>query len=192
MEEYNRLRKKLTIKRQKLNFRRIKHIGEIKKLLCTQQFFYFYCCINMNDIQINTLGYYVDRTFTYMVKFLNLELKARGFDFQHSQFTILMVLSVKEGISQSAITKIVDRDKASVSRNIKYLEERGYIRWSPDGGRKKLIYLTEKGKEIIPILYEISNKDTETTLKGFSVSKRKSIYMILTQMYMNISQYVEN
>ena len=146
----------------------------------------------MKDIKLVTLGYFVDRTFTNMVKFLNYELSAAGLGIQHPQFSLLMVLANKEGISQSDLTLFVDRDKASVSRNIKYLEEKGYIKKEVLDGRASLIFLTEKGKEIIPKLYEISSKDTEMTLKGFSENKRKAVYEILTKMYLNISSAIGN
>lgn len=145
----------------------------------------------MKDIQIHTLGYYVDRTFTNMVKFLNQELKKANLDFQHPQFSILMVLSKNDGISQSLLTDFVDRDKASVSRNLNSLEKKGYIIRRADGEKRKKIFLSEKAKEILPIIYEISRKDTETTLKGFSESKKKSVYDILTKMYGNIYSAIE-
>ena len=145
----------------------------------------------MLDIKINTLGYFVDRTFTNMVKFLNKELSASGLGLQHPQFTIMMVVGAKDGMSQSEVTEIVDRDKASVSRNIKYLEKTGYIRKEAMDGRTNRIFLTEKGKENLPILYKISEKDTEKTLRGFSESKRKAIYDNLTKMYLNILSAIE-
>ena len=109
----------------------------------------------MENVKINTLGYFVDRTFTNMVKYLNYELSASGVGLQHPQFTIMMVLGTKDGISQAEVTKIVDRDKASVSRNIKYLERIGYIEKEARDGRTNLIFLTEKGKSILPMLHKI-------------------------------------
>ena len=141
----------------------------------------------MNDIKIDTLGYYVDRTFTGMVKYLNYELKNHGLDMQHPHFAIMMVLSRNEGINQSTLAAYVDRDKASVSRHLNYLEEKGYVERKFDGGCKNFIYLTEKGKGIIPVLDEISALDTEKTLQGFTPKKQEEIYKILTKMYLNIS-----
>lgn len=145
----------------------------------------------MEVVKIDTLGYFVDRTFTNMIKFLNYELSVKGLKLQHPQFAIMMVLRAKDGISQSEITEIVDRDKASVSRNIKYLEGLGYIKKEAIDGRANRIFLTEKGKKILPILNEISTKDTEMTLKGFSESKKKEVFEILTKMYLNISTAIE-
>ena len=145
----------------------------------------------MNDIKIDTLGYFVDRTFTAMVKYLNYELKEHSLDFQHPHFAIMMVLSRNEGINQSTLASYVDRDKASVSRHLNYLEEKGYIDRKFDGGCKNFIFLTEKGKNLIPILNKISELDTENTLKGFAPKKeRKSIKSLLRCIltYLQLSQ----
>lgn len=163
-----------------------------KKIVASATILNLYCSNSMVDIKIYTLGYFVDRTFTNMVKFINQELKATGLDFQHPQFSILMVLANNEGISQSLMTEYVDRDKASVSRNINDLETKGYIKRKLDGGKKKLLYLTEKGKEVIPTLLSLSSMDTERTLKGFSEKKKKDVYELLTKMYLNISSEIRN
>lgn len=145
----------------------------------------------MNMIQINTLGYLVDRTFSNMVKFLNYELLAKGLDFQHPQFIILMILSKYDGLSQTELTTFIDRDKGSVSRNITYLESKGYIIRRMEGGKKKIIYLTEKGKSIIPILYDISDNNMNTSLKGFSEKNKKAIFEMLRKMSDNVSIELE-
>ena len=144
------------------------------------------------DIQIDTLGYYVDRVFSCMVKFLNDKLAECGLEFQHPHFAILIVLSKKDGLDQSALTEFIHRDKAAVSRNIKYLEEKGYVVRRFEGGKKKKVFLTEKSRRVIPVLYDIAAQDTTTTLKGFSESQKKSVYKMLTKMYENISSATRN
>lgn len=139
----------------------------------------------MIDLQINTLGYYVDRIFSNMVRFLNNKLEEQGLEFQHPHFTILMVLSKIDGIDQTALTDFINRDKASVSRNIKYLEEKEYLERKLEGRKKKKVFLTEKGKEIIPVIYEISRQNRETTLKEFSEKERKKIFDMVIKMYHN-------
>ena len=164
----------------------------MKKLLKVQQFFNKHCYCYMKDIHIHTLGYYVDRTFTHMVKFLNYELGAAGLNLQHPQFAILMVVAHNEGISQALLTEYVGRDKASVSRNVRYLEKEGYIVRESADGKQKNIILTEKGRKILPLLHEISQKDTDFTLRGFTENQKKEVYKILEKMYINISCSIEN
>ena len=102
-----------------------------------------------------------------------------------------MILSKQEGMEQSEFSEYINRDKASVSRNIKSLEERGYLIVKPIGGKKKKIFLSEKGKILIPHLYEIGNQNTEATLKGFSEKKRKTIFEDLEKAYRNVSSSLE-
>ena len=157
-----------------------------------QQFLFSRCFSFMKDIQIDTLGFFVDRVFSYMVKSLNKKLNEECFDIQQPQFAILMVMSKKDGLDQSTISEYVNRDKASVSRNIKSLVEKGYLNVKPYGGKKNKIFLSDKGKELIPTLYEIGRYNTLTTLKGFSEKKRGNIFKVLDKMYRNVSSVVEN
>lgn len=145
----------------------------------------------MKDMNIQTLGYFLFRTFSHMVRLLNYELKASGLDLQYPQFAIMMVLSKKEGISQSELKNIVERDKASISRNVNYLEEKGYLKREAYDGKKKLLYLTDKGKDTIPMLYQIARKNQNTTLKGFSDEEKNTVLENLRKMYINISQITD-
>ena len=146
----------------------------------------------MSDINIQTLGYFLFRSLTSMIRLLNYELSQSGFEIQYPQFAILMILSKKEGLSQSEIKDIVDRDKASVSRNLNYLVEKGYVKRRAYDGKTKLIYLTEKGKDTIPYLYRIARKNQEISLQGFSEEEKKKIIEGLRKIYLNISQVTDN
>lgn len=127
-----------------------------------------------------------------MIRLLNYELSQSGLEIQYPQFAILMILSKKEGLSQSEIKDIVDRDKASVSRNLNYLVEKGYVKRRANDGKTKLIYLTEKGKDTIPHLYQIARKNQEISLQGFSEEEKKRIIEGLRKIYINISQVTDN
>ena len=141
----------------------------------------------MEDINIQTLGYFIFRVLSNMIKLLNYELTKRGLELQYPQFAMMMVLSKREGLTQAEMTNIVERDKASVSRNITYLEEKGYVRRSMDGGKKKCLFLTEKGKAIIPELYSIATKNKETVLQGFSDEERRTVTKMLERMFLNVT-----
>lgn len=145
----------------------------------------------MTDINIQTLGYFMFRTFSNMIKLLNYELSESGLDIQYPQFAIMMVLSKNEGLSQAEMTEIIERDKSAVSRNISYLEEKGYVKRISEGRKKKLLFLTDKGKEIIPSLYRIASKNKETVLKGFSAKEKKYIQESLNKMFLNIISVIE-
>lgn len=146
----------------------------------------------MSDSNIQTLGYFIFRVLTNMIKLLNKELSQRGLDLQYPQFTIMMILSKIEGITQSDMADRIERDKASVSRNITYLEKKGYITRNFDGGKKKRIFLTQKGKDTIPVLYEIATQNKQTVMAGFSEDEKKYVIDSLEKMFLNVAKAVEN
>ena len=45
------------------------------------------------ELDIKTLGYYIDRALCVMIKRLNKELRDENLTFQHSDFNIMKVLS---------------------------------------------------------------------------------------------------
>ena len=45
------------------------------------------------ELDIKTLGYYINRALCVMIKRLNKELRAENLKFQHSDFTVMKVLS---------------------------------------------------------------------------------------------------
>lgn len=142
---------------------------------------------NQEDIKIDihTLGYYIDRALCVMIKSLNKELKEYNLEFQHSDFTILKVLSQVDGLSQTDLAKILGKEKSGIGRSISSLEKEGYIKRRAINGCKNELCLSDKGKEIIPLLDEIANKVTEKAFVGFSERKRKELMRNLTLIYKN-------
>lgn len=137
------------------------------------------------DLDIHTLGYYIDRALCGMIKCLNKELKEYNLEFQHSDFTILKVLSQVNGLSQTELAKIIGKDKSGIGRSISSLEKEGYIYRSALSGCKNEVCLSEKGKQIIPLLNEIADKVTDKAFSGFTEKKKIEMMKNLTLIYKN-------
>lgn len=137
------------------------------------------------NLDIHTLGYYLDRALCVMVKSLNKELKEYNVHFQHSDFTILKVLSQIDQLSQTELARILGKDKSGIGRSLTSLEKEGYIFRYAINGCKNEVSLTEKGKHIIPLLNEIADKVTEKAFLGFSVKQRNEVMKNLTSIYKN-------
>ena len=137
------------------------------------------------NLEIHTLGYYLGRALCVMIKCLNRALKEYNLEFQHSDFTILKVISQMDGISQTELSKILGKEKSGIGRSLSSLEKEGYINRSAINGCKNKICLTEKGREIIPVLNEIAEKITEQAFSGFSEKERKEMTKNLTLIYEN-------
>ena len=136
-------------------------------------------------LDIHTLGYYLDRSLCVMIKRLNKELKDYNLEFHHSDFTILKVLSQVSRLSQTELARILGKEKSGIGRSLTSLEKQGYITRIAINGCKKEIQLTEKGKQIIPLLNEIADKVTDRAFKGFSGKKRDEMLSNLTLIYEN-------
>lgn len=136
-------------------------------------------------IDIHTLGYYLDRALCGMIKSLNKELKEYKLGFQHSDFTILKVLSQVNGLSQTELANIIGKEKSGIGRSLSTLEKEGYIYRSAINRCKNEVCLSEKGKNIIPLLDEIADKVTRKAFEGFPEKKRIEMMKNLTLIYEN-------
>ncbi len=70
-----------------------------------------------------------------------------GFDITEKQLGILSVLYEMKKVEQGKIGKFLLLERSTVSRNIKLLKEKGYIKSTPD--YKPEIELSAKGKKLI-------------------------------------------
>ena len=137
------------------------------------------------ELDIKTLGYYIDRALCVMIKRLNKELRDVDLKFQHSHFTIMKVLSEVDSINQSHLAKILGKEKSGIGKTLKSLEKEGYIQRSAFNGCTNNVRLTEKGKEVLPLLNKIAESVTDRALSGFSEKNRAEVMKYLTRIYKN-------
>ncbi|MCH5226392.1 MAG: MarR family transcriptional regulator [Muribaculaceae bacterium] len=137
------------------------------------------------QLDIQTLGYYLDRALCVMIKRLNKELKEENLKFQHSDFTVLKVLSETDGLNQSHLARILGKEKSGIGKTLKSLEKEGYIQRSALNGCTNTVRLTEKGKEVLPLLNKIADRVTDIAFAGFSPKKRIEVMNYLTLIYRN-------
>lgn len=83
-------------------------------------------------------------------------------------YPYLLVLSKNEGISQNEISRELNVDKAMSARSVKKLIDFGYIKKkeNEDDIRAYKLYLTNKGKEIIPEIINIIAEWTNQIIQG--------------------------
>ena len=137
------------------------------------------------QLDIKTLGYYIDRALCVMIKRLNKELREENLKFQHSDFSVMKVLGEVECINQSDLAKLLGKEKSGIGKTLKSLEEQGYIQRTALNGCTNNVRLTEKGKEILPLLNDIANRVTDIAFAGFSPKKRTDVMKNLTLIYKN-------
>lgn len=138
------------------------------------------------DINVNSLGFYIDRLLYAMVKRQNRQLKERFPDVQHSEFIVLKVLNILEGASQSQLAAVMGKERSGIGRTIASLEKKGYVEREPLNGSTNYVKPSEKGRQLRPLINEISQDLTELAFKGFSEKKREVMLNNLEKIYQNV------
>lgn len=112
----------------------------------------------MEEITVNSLGFLLDRALWTLSSTLNATLKEKGIDLPHSQYIIMRFLDEKEGISQNKLAILLHKDAAAIKRSIDNLEKKGLLIRKALSERKNGIYLTDKGKALIPKVKTIADE----------------------------------
>ena len=136
-----------------------------------------------------SLGYLVGRAGRSMGARLNRNFTDAGFDVTCEQWAVLMNLWNKNGQSQQELAGITCKDKTSVTRLIDGLEKRDLVVRTPDkiDRRQKLIYLTNKGKNLQQRLIQIVQKTLLDAQKGISPKEIAICKKVLRSVYENMS-----
>ncbi len=96
-----------------------------------------------------------------------------------------------EGLTPGEITRLAMEDKASISRSLNLLRERGFVDGSGQDGRKyKIRYvLTEKGKEAAAVLHRKIREAVEAGGRTLSAEERNIFYSALEEVNENLRNY---
>lgn len=137
------------------------------------------------ELQIDTLGYYLDRALNVMVKKLNRLFAEHHIDLQHSQYIVLKVLWCRNGLSQSQLSKILGKDPAAISRALNYLEQKEYIKRKTLNSKTNAVYLTDYADSRKADIEHLADLVTEISTKGMNDEQREIMRQFLTEIYCN-------
>ena len=110
------------------------------------------------------------------------------------QIPVLRFLAVKDGVSQETIREYFRLDKGTITKAIKPLLKEGYItrEINPIDKRAYRIFLTDKGRSILPDIKAIAEKWTDVMTADFTVEEKEVALNLLSRMSRNALGYVEN
>ncbi|HKM23493.1 MAG TPA: MarR family transcriptional regulator [Erysipelothrix sp.] len=102
----------------------------------------------------------------------------------------LFVLEEQEGISQAILSSILKVTKETVSVTLKRLEQSGYIRRevSQSDKRIKLLYLNEKGKELMPELRKNFNDINERMFSQLDKNEKEILESLYEKMLQGLGE----
>jgi DNA-binding MarR family transcriptional regulator len=136
---------------------------------------------NMPDIPLGVFISIIHRTH---IIHLNNEMKDLGLT--AGQFPFLIHLSHKEGITQDDLAIHLHIDKGTVARALKKLEDNGFIyrEINPKNRRSYLLFLTEKGRHIIPQIRNIDKEWEDSVCSNFQDKESKRLFNVLQTLAM--------
>ena len=135
-------------------------------------------------------------TFTVLIAKINRTIRRikteemAGFDLKSTHVSCLYYLYINEALTTKELCDICMEDKASVSRSIEYLENKGYLKPAEKESKryKRLLELTEKGKEIGKKLFEKINEILDQSSEGISEDVRQTMYRSLESISENLQK----
>ena len=135
-------------------------------------------------------------TFTVLIAKINRTIRRikaeemAEFDLKSTHVSCLYYLYVNEALTSKELCDICMEDKASVSRSIEYLENKGYLKPADKEGKryKRLLELTDNGKAIGKKLFEKINEILDQASKGISDDERETMYRSLESISENLQK----
>lgn len=105
----------------------------------------------------------------------------------------LFALSRNPGMSQGELTKELSLSKETVSVTVRRLEQAGYVRRvvSDNDKRLRLLYLSEKGENLMPELTENFNEINERMFSQLNASEQIILKSLYEKMIVGIKGSVD-
>lgn len=102
---------------------------------------------------------------------------------------VLYDLMQADGIRQRDLAVSSLKDKATITRSLRFLEKEGYVLRSPDpvDKRSKRIYLTNQGRQFYQKVYPTAQEVMEEAKNGISSEDLSASVDVLQQMYNNLN-----
>lgn len=124
----------------------------------------------------------------YMRESLNARFRDAGYRVTTEQWVILVHLDHQDGISQQAIADRYDRSKVSAFNLIKKLKKEGYVlrKTDPNDARSKLIYLTQKGKNLLQKLIPIAKENIKAMSRGIGTEEIRVLKQVARKIIQNL------
>ncbi|KGJ49568.1 MULTISPECIES: MarR family winged helix-turn-helix transcriptional regulator [Paraclostridium] len=134
----------------------------------------------------NYIGRYISQIHRKGGSFISKELSGLGVG--AGQFMFLLELYRGDGRSQEDLAETLNIDKGTTARAIKKLEEEGFLTREKDEIDKRAykLYLTDKGKSVKGIIYEVLSKWEVYMTTNLTEEESKLVRTLLQKICMTI------
>ena len=122
---------------------------------------------------------FISLIFRKHAKYLNKRMESVNLTF--GLYPFLIEIYNNDGISQEDLAKILYLNESTVTRNLEKLEKRGLIVRTPNK-RKKIITITDEGKEVAKIVMDYDEKWDDIIKKDLSEEEYNSFKKTLIKI----------
>jgi len=119
---------------------------------------------------------------------LSRKLKQSGLDISSDQWSVLIHLYEHDGPTQTELAQKLHKDRSNLTRILDLMEKSKYVERfrSSSDKREYNVCITEKGKELIPILKKTGNAVMKQALKGTDLEEMKMAKSFLNKLFSNL------
>lgn len=93
-----------------------------------------------------------------------------------------------QGLTAKELCELSLEDKAAISRALRTLQEKGYVKYAPYG-RNELIQLTDEGKKLADHICKRVSKAVSTCSISLTADERKFLYKALSNIADSLKSY---
>ena len=136
----------------------------------------------------NTLYSNIARLFHRNRCFMDEQLRKRGItELGFSHVRIIIILHVFKVLSMKEVTEKISKDKSTVTILVNKLEKKGYLRKKICEEDRRVTYLEleDKAKEILNIIFEVSDIFQSRVEKILDEEERKMFIKIMSKLIEN-------
>lgn len=135
-----------------------------------------------------SLGFKLDRASRINTLNLSKNLKENGFLITPEQWGVINFLLQENGLTQSEIGKLINKDHTCVSRLIDNLIKKGLIKRevSVEDKRINLVYLTDEGKRLQKDVVGTVNASLDRAFQGISEEEKEIFSKVLDRIIENL------
>lgn len=137
---------------------------------------------------MDNLIYFVSKLRNQMENYLLDELAKRGItDIAMSHGNVLFNLKDNTKMNYRELSKKVNKSPQTMTTLVRKLEKEHYITITIDASdkRNKIVSLTDKGQEFIPIMFEISKNMYNIQYQGFTEEEENILKRLLERTTTN-------
>ncbi len=136
----------------------------------------------------DSITFLINKTAQKFKLELGRKLKQSGLDISSDQWSVIMYLSDNNGPSQTELAYRLHKDRSNLTRILDLMEKAGYIERvrSSEDRREYNVFITGKGRELLPVLKKTGDSVMKKALKGFDSSEIKVVKSFLNKLFANL------